>query len=99
MKNKSKCTFFSGKFPIIDNDQEDETAKDDSDACPMEDKNLLRVLSDIQEVTEETSSTVVPKEVSSSDSTKSSMGMIRLFSLNFIIRTKKSFLFQISVSI
>ena len=42
----------------------------------MEDKNLLRVLSDIQEVTEEASSTVVYKEGSSSDSTKSSIGII-----------------------
>ena len=68
--------FISGTFPIVDNDQENEIAKDDSDACLMEDKNLLRVLSDIQEVTEEASSTVVYKEGSSSDSTKSSIGII-----------------------
>ena len=54
---------------IIDSDQKNTTDKDTQNDCLKVEGNVLQVLSDIQEVTEEFSSTLLVRDDGSSEST------------------------------
>ena len=71
-------SLFLGPCTIVDTNDKNAGNIDNPKIELSVDGNVLQVLSDIQEVTEECTSTLIAKEVSSDESTESKIGKQRV---------------------